>query len=223
MRKVNAKPSAKLSYRFTFSFRNGHTLVASSRSRNEMAGHCHTAQRKMPWVPNWYNRPMSDGFMPEPKDHPGVIAPPPLIALATLLLGLLLSWLMPLYVLATLLSFWERIALGAVLMIAGCALAIAARQRFLDLGTNVEPWKPATRLATTGAYRYVRNPMYVGLMLLVGGLGVGFASDWTLVLLIGMAFVLRDGVVLREERYLEQKFGDDYRRYKASVPRWGIW
>jgi protein-S-isoprenylcysteine O-methyltransferase Ste14 len=161
--------------------------------------------------------------MTEPKDHPGVIAPPPLIALATLLLGLFLSWLMPVYVLATLLSLWERIALGAVLVIAGCALPIAARQRFRDLGTNVNPWKPALHLATTGVYRYVRNPMYVGLMLLVGGFGIAFASDWTLVLLVPMAFVLRHGVVLREERYLEAKFGDDYRRYKARVPRWGIW
>ena len=45
---------------------------------------------------------------------------------------------------------------------------------------------------------------------------------WTLVLLVPMAFVLHFGVVLREERYLEAKFGEDYRRYKANVPRWGI-
>ena len=178
---------------------------------------------EMPRVPNCYNRPMTDSSLPQPKDHPGVIAPPPLIALATLLLGLFLSWLVPLYVLATLLSFWERVVIGAVLVIAGCALPIAARRHFLDLGTNVNPWKPALQLATTGVYRYVRNPMYVGLMLLVGGFGIGFAADWTLVLLVPMAFVLRHGVVLREERYLEVKFGDDYRRYKTRVPRWGIW
>ena len=223
MPKVNAPLPLKLSYRFTFSFRNGRTAVASSPSDNETARPCHAVPWNMPRVPNCYNRPMSDGFVPEPKDHPGVIAPPPLIALATLLVGLVLSWLMPLYVLATLLSFWERVVLGAVLVIAGCVLPIAARRRFLDLGTNVEPWKPTLHLATTGVYRYVRNPMYVGLMLLVGGFGIGFASDWTLVLLVAMAFVLRHGVVLREERYLEAKFGDDYRRYKARVPRWGIW
>ena len=65
--------------------------------------------------------------------------------------------------------------------------------------------------------------MYVGLMLLVGGIGIALASDWTLVLLVPMALVLHYGVVLREERYLERKFGEEYRRYKASVPRWGIW
>jgi protein-S-isoprenylcysteine O-methyltransferase Ste14 len=65
--------------------------------------------------------------------------------------------------------------------------------------------------------------MYVGLLLITGGLGLAFASDWTLVLLVPMVLVLRNGVILREERYLEAKFGDDYRRFKASVRRWGIW
>jgi protein-S-isoprenylcysteine O-methyltransferase Ste14 len=65
--------------------------------------------------------------------------------------------------------------------------------------------------------------MYVGLLLLVGGLGIALASDWTLVLLVPTALLLHHGVVLREERYLEAKFGEPYRRYMATVPRWGIW
>jgi protein-S-isoprenylcysteine O-methyltransferase Ste14 len=64
--------------------------------------------------------------------------------------------------------------------------------------------------------------MYVGLILLTGGIGIALASDWTMVLLIPMALVLHFGVVLREERYLEAKFGEAYRRYMARVPRWGI-
>jgi protein-S-isoprenylcysteine O-methyltransferase Ste14 len=65
--------------------------------------------------------------------------------------------------------------------------------------------------------------MYVGLLLLIAGIGIALASDWTLALLAPTAIVLHYGVVLREERYLEAKFGEDYRRYRASVPRWGIW
>ncbi len=143
--------------------------------------------------------------MIDPKDNAGVIAPPPLIALATLLLGLLLDWLLPVYVLATLLGLWWRGFLGGLIVAAGAALGIAGRQRFVEAGTNVNPWKPATRLATAGVYRYVRNPMYTGLMLVVGGFGIAFVSDWTVVLLVPMALVLRNGVVLREERYLEAK------------------
>ena len=49
------------------------------------------------------------------------------------------------------------------------------------------------------------------------------ASDWTLILLVPTGIVLHYGVVLREERYLERLFGEDYLRYKESVPRWGLW
>jgi protein-S-isoprenylcysteine O-methyltransferase Ste14 len=56
---------------------------------------------------------------------------------------------------------------------------------------------------------------------LTAGIAIALASDWTLVLLVPAAFVLHFGVVLREERYLARKFGDDYRRYLAQVPRYG--
>ena len=157
------------------------------------------------------------------KDTPGVIAPPPLIAAAAVVLGLLLDRVLPAYLLATVLTFWERVLIGALLAIAGGALALIAERRFKAAGTNVPPWRPSLHLATTGIYTRLRNPMYVGLMLLVAGIGLALASDWTLVLLVPTALVLHHGVVLREERYLEAKFGEEYRRYKASVPRWGIW
>jgi protein-S-isoprenylcysteine O-methyltransferase Ste14 len=157
----------------------------------------------------------------ETSDTAGVIAPPPLIALAALLLGLALDWLMPAYVLTVLLTFDARIFLGAVLVAAGCALPISARSTFVGIGTNVNPFKPAHALATEGVYAYVRNPMYVGLALIVGGLGIALASDWTLVMLVPAMLLIHFGVVEREERYLEAKFGDAYRRYKAHVPRYG--
>jgi len=161
--------------------------------------------------------------MPASKDTPGVIAPPPLIATLAVVFGLLLDRVLPAYVLGTMLSFRERVTLGAIVAIAGGTLAVTAERRFKAIGTNVPPWKPALHLATSGVYQRLRNPMYVGLLLLVGGIGIALASDWTLVLLVPTAIVLHYGVVLREERYLERKFGEEYRRYKASVPRWGIW
>lgn len=151
----------------------------------------------------------------------GVIAPPPLIALATLLIGLALDWLLPAYVLGILLSLHERIFIGVILAVAGAALAVAGERAFRSVGTEVRPWKPSVRLATDGVYTWIRNPMYVGLGLLVGGIGVALASDWTLVMLVPAAFVIHYGVVLREERYLEAKFGGDYRAFKAAVPRYG--
>lgn len=155
------------------------------------------------------------------KDTAGVIAPPPLLALAAVVLGLLLDYVAPAYLLSVLLSWGTRFLLGAELMAAGAALGIAALRMFRAAGTHVEPWKPSTAIVTTGIYVWLRNPMYVGLILLVAGLAILVASDWMLVMAVVLALVLHFGVVLREERYLEAKFGDAYRRYRASVPRYG--
>ena len=154
-------------------------------------------------------------------DNPSVIAPPPLIALGTVLIGLALDWVFPVYVLDVVFLLWTRVTIGLILIAVGVALAVAGRQTFLRIGTNVQPWKPALRLASVGVYAYLRNPMYVGLGLIVGGIAIALASDWTLVLLIPAALVMHYRVVLREERYLEEKFGDAYRRYKQIVPRYG--
>ena len=160
--------------------------------------------------------------MTETRDTAGVIAPPPLIALAVVVIGVALDWLLPAYVLSALLSFPQRMTIGAILIAAGGALGFSAILAFRTARTHVEPWKPSTALVTGGIFRWLRNPMYVGLALLVAGIGVALASDWTLVMLLPGAVVLHVGVVKREERYLEAKFGDAYRAYKAQVPRYGV-
>ncbi|NVO12691.1 MAG: isoprenylcysteine carboxylmethyltransferase family protein [Rhodoplanes sp.] len=158
--------------------------------------------------------------MVEANDRAGVIAPPPVIAAATLALALLLEWLWPSGV-SDWLGLGLRLAIAAVLALAGGALAVAGERRFAEAGTDPLPWRPASALVTDGLYRHLRNPMYVGLGLLMLAVAVGFASVWLLALLVPASLLLHHGVVLREERYLEAKFGDDYRRFKAQVPRYG--
>jgi protein-S-isoprenylcysteine O-methyltransferase Ste14 len=104
---------------------------------------------------------------------------------------------------------------------AGVALALAGGNAFVSGGTNVNPYRPVTALVTTGIFARLRNPMYVGLALLVVGTGIIFASDWTVAMVVPQMLIIHFGVVRREERYLEAKFGDAYRRYKADVPRYG--
>jgi protein-S-isoprenylcysteine O-methyltransferase Ste14 len=162
---------------------------------------------------------MSDGR--EGTDTPGVIAPPPLIALAALLLGVAADWLWPMDGLDSVLNWPARIGLGGPLFVGGGILVVVGEQVFKRVGTNVPPWRPALALATTGIYAHLRNPMYVGAMLLLAGIAVALASDWLAILLVPTAALLHFGVVRREERYLEAKFGEDYRRYMASVPRYG--
>lgn len=154
-------------------------------------------------------------------DTPGVIAPPPLIALGAVLIGLALDWLAPAYILTVLLSLETRLPIGLLLIVCGCLLAYGGFRSFGRAGTEVNPYRPSSMLATTGVYAYLRNPMYVGLGLVVGGIGIALASDWILVMIVIAALIVHFGVVLREERYLTAKFGAAYARYCEAVSRYG--
>ena len=160
--------------------------------------------------------------MTEGHETAGVIAPPPLIALAAVLVGLFLDWLAPAYILTLLLSLEMRLPLGLLLIVLGCLLVYGGMRSFGRVATAVNPYAPSTTLATTGVYAYLRNPMYLGLGLIVGGLGIALASDWMLVMLVAAALTIHFGVVKREERYLTAKFGEAYVRYRAAVPRYGL-
>src|SRR5471030_1759005 len=159
--------------------------------------------------------------MTEASDTAGVIAPPPLLALAAVLIGVALDWLLPAYVLTVLLSFEARIGLGVLLIVGGLALGFSGRSSFVRVGTNLNPYKSSSTLVTSGIFAHVRNPMYVGMALVVAGIGIALASDWTLVMLVAAALTVHFGVVKREERYLTAKFGDAYRHYLDTAPRYG--
>lgn len=150
------------------------------------------------------------------RDTPGVIARPPLIFFGFLASGLALDWLLP----APLLPAQAQYATGAVLIALASALAFSAIACFLRAGTNVPTTRPATALVVAGPYRASRNPIYTGMILLLLGIGVMVDGVWIVALAIPFALVLRYGVIAREERYLEAKFGDAYRAYRARVRRW---
>jgi len=159
--------------------------------------------------------------MNQSPDIPGVIAPPPIIALATFLLGLVLDWILPsFFILRGILGFGTRLIVGAVLIASGATIAGLAIRSFLRAGTNVDPWKPAVSLVTAGIFAYTRNPMYLALILILAGLAIALASDWMVVLLVPAALILHFGVVKREERYLAAKFGESYRDYVSKVSRY---
>jgi protein-S-isoprenylcysteine O-methyltransferase Ste14 len=92
---------------------------------------------------------------------------------------------------------------------------------FGRVGTPLDVRKAAVALAADDIYAKTRNPMYQALGLLLLALAVGLASDWTALLLVPWALVMHFGVVLREETYLEKKFGEEYRQYLRQVPRYG--
>ncbi|MGH2405669.1 MAG: methyltransferase family protein, partial [bacterium] len=110
--------------------------------------------------------------------------------------------------------------LGFVLV--GLAIAITASgvRAMARARTNVDVRKPTTAIVVDGAFRFTRNPLYVSLTLLYLGIAVLVNTPWPLFLLPILLIVVQRGVVEREERYLERKFGDEYLRYRARVRRW---
>ena len=80
--------------------------------------------------------------------------------------------------------------------------------------------KPTMSIVTAGPFRFTRNPLYLGVTLIYCGLALVSNTWWGFVLLVPVLLLIHFGVVAREERYLERKFGDSYRQYRASVRRY---
>jgi len=153
------------------------------------------------------------------RDTAGVIAPPPLIYLGFLILGLALEFLvvrtqgldMP----ASL-----RWTVVAALLLLGAAAIAAAVLRFRRAGTPAPPWRPTTAFVAQGIYRFTRNPMYLGMTLIYCAIAVAANAPVVFWMLIPLCVTIHYGVVLREERYMAGKFGAAYIDYANSVPRW---
>jgi protein-S-isoprenylcysteine O-methyltransferase Ste14 len=114
---------------------------------------------------------------------------------------------------------WAR-PIGWFLLLAPWAFAIWAVRTFRRQGTVVDPRGNVTTVVTTGPFRITRNPMYLTLVTSYLGGTLAFHLEWGFVLLIPVVLALHFGVILREERYLEAKFGDAYREYRRRVRRW---
>jgi len=155
------------------------------------------------------------------KDTPGVIMPPPALALGVVLIALLLDKVFPIGVASAVFGRSISASVGSALVIVAVWPLVRALWRFRRSGTPPEPWKPTTALAVRGIYKRTRNPMYQSFALFMLGLAFAFASDWIFLLFPLWVLVMHLGVVRREERYLAAKFGDDYRQYCARVPRYG--
>ena len=148
----------------------------------------------------------------------GVMTRPPFLYLACLILGLVLDQVLPLPLTLPQTALVRWTAGGLILL--GVAIFAAGVRNFFRAATPVPSNQPVRALVTTGIHGWSRNPIYVGMFLLYAGIGLAARSPWVLILTLPLAITLRDGVVAREEAYLERRFGDAYRDYKARVRRW---
>jgi protein-S-isoprenylcysteine O-methyltransferase Ste14 len=151
---------------------------------------------------------------PKPDAAGGV--PAPLVPVAVLVAGALLQRAIAL---PTWSSAW-RWPLGAALVLAGLTFGLGALRLMRRSQVSVNPYRSTTSLLVEGPFRLSRNPMYVSIVLYLLAFSLWFRLPWALALTPVAIVVLHLGCVVPEERHLERRFGDDYRRYRARVRAW---
>jgi protein-S-isoprenylcysteine O-methyltransferase Ste14 len=141
---------------------------------------------------------------------------PPLVYLASILIGLLLHYIWPL----PLVRNPVAAPIGAVVVLMSVGLFIAAVRTFRAAGTPVPGNQPTTTIVRTGPFRFSRNPIYLAFSALQVGIALWVGSLWLLITLVPALALMSFWVIPREERYLEARFPGEYLRYKSSVRRW---
>lgn len=158
-----------------------------------------------------------DAGVRERPDHAEVVVLPPLIYLGALLAGLLADWLLPAGIAA---GSSLRAVAGAVAVVLGILGSVRFARAFAEAGQERNPRTPTPSIVSDGLYARSRNPAYVSMTLLYLGIALLLDNLWMLLFLVPVLVLMHYGVILREEQYLEDKFGDEYRAYKARVRRW---
>jgi protein-S-isoprenylcysteine O-methyltransferase Ste14 len=109
---------------------------------------------------------------------------------------------------------------GAILTIDGLAVVVLARGLLSRFGQPTDPGRPTSRLVTTGVFAISRNPLYLGGVMVLAGVGLAFNLVWILLLLTPGLLACNYVLIIPEERYLVEKFGDEYKEYAKTVGRW---
>ena len=143
------------------------------------------------------------------------LLPPFLLALFVLAMVALHLWL-PGPVLIDPLCRW----LGAPLIVVGAALSVTGARHFFRIRTNINTFNEPTLLVTDGLFRWSRNPMYLGFITFLLGLGIALSTLGPLLLPPVFAVIVDRWYVQFEERAMRTKFGDAYEAYTRRTRRW---
>lgn len=147
-----------------------------------------------------------------------LLVPPPIVALVS---GLGM-WAVASALPTTSIAFPYQFVLGYGLIGLGVLIDLVSVLAFLKANTTVTPLAPekASSLVTGGLYRFTRNPMYLGLLIILCGLAVLFGSLFNIAVLVAFITYISVFQIMPEEARLSQIFGSDYEAYKRSVRRW---
>lgn len=110
--------------------------------------------------------------------------------------------------------------LGGLLILISIAIIMSAVSLFAESGEGLRPGTPSNHLFTKGPYRYSRNPIYLAMMLFGAGFGVATSNVWIILTTALAGLAMHYFVILREEDYLGERFGEEYAAYRLHVRRW---
>jgi len=144
-----------------------------------------------------------------------ILLPPVYLLLSLLLMGLL-HYFLPL---VTLVSAPFTYA-GYILLVSGLAIILVCAIMFKRAKTAIIPFEKSSKLVSEGIYRYSRNPIYAGMLIILTGVATILGSLSTFLVIPVFLLIIQQGYIKHEERFLEKTFGDDYLEYKARVRRW---
>jgi protein-S-isoprenylcysteine O-methyltransferase Ste14 len=147
--------------------------------------------------------------------QPPKLLPPHYFVMSLVLMGVL-HFVFPVY---RLLSLPWTLA-GIALLAIGIAVSAIASGLFAKANTPVVPFERSTALVTGGLFRWTRNPMYLGLVLALVGVGIVCGTLGPFIAILVFIYIIRSRFIIGEERFLEGIFGDRYLAYKKNVRRW---
>ena len=156
--------------------------------------------------------------MAKEPDHPNIspMVHPPIVALMFIVIAYFLGRFAPLFFTAPVTLRY----LGLAMTFIGFLLGIGAFIEFRKARTTLDPHGSARQLVTSGIYRFTRNPIYLGFLLMVIGLPLNSGLYWGIVMAPFYMLTMTRLVIEQEERYLETKFKNQYPGYKLRVRRW---
>lgn len=152
-----------------------------------------------------------------PQNTPEIIAPPPVLYLASLALAFGVNVVAPAPIALPPLVLYST---GGLLLLLGGSFARWSFVVMKNRGTSANPRTQSEALTTDGPFKLSRNPIYVAMTILYSGMALLGNSLWPFLFLLPLLATMHWGVVLREERYLTQRFGEDYLAYKTRTRRW---
>ena len=141
---------------------------------------------------------------------------PPMYFVFAMVLMLLLHFSLPI---ASWLP-WPSRAAGAVPIIIGLGFNVVADRQFKRHGTTIKPFQPSSVLVTGGIFGFSRNPMYLGMVLVLVGIGIVLATIGPLVVIPVFAWWITARFVVPEEKDLIRQFGRAFIDYRSRVRRW---